>query len=85
VREQNSSSESYEELLYVYNNVFTSIVHIKVFEVAKSNIRAQATKSYVWAEVQLHTFLIHAVIGGEFPALLPCRFTRGERAPNPTE
>jgi hypothetical protein len=38
-------------------------------------------KAYVEVDVKIHTFLTSALVGGEWPASRPGRFTPGERAP----
>jgi hypothetical protein len=38
-------------------------------------------KAYGGVDVQIHIFLTSALVGGEWPASHPCRFTLGERAP----
>jgi hypothetical protein len=37
--------------------------------------------TYGVLDVQTHVFLISALVGGEWSASRPCRFTMGERAP----
>jgi hypothetical protein len=37
-------------------------------------------KAYGGVDVQIHVFLISAVVGGEWSVSRPGRFTRGERA-----
>jgi hypothetical protein len=38
-------------------------------------------KAYVGVEVQIHIFLVSVLVGGEWWASRPGRFTPGERAP----
>jgi hypothetical protein len=38
-------------------------------------------KAYGGVDVWIHIFLISALVGGEWSASRPCRFTPGERAP----
>jgi hypothetical protein len=37
-------------------------------------------KAYEGVDVQIHVFLTSALVGGEWSASRPCRFTPGERA-----
>jgi hypothetical protein len=39
-------------------------------------------KAYVGVDVWIHIFLTSALVGGEWSASRPCRFTPGERAPD---
>jgi hypothetical protein len=38
-------------------------------------------KAYGGVDVWIHIFFTFALVGGEWSASLPCRFTLGERAP----
>jgi hypothetical protein len=38
-------------------------------------------KAYGGVDVEIHIFLTSALVGGEWSASRPCRFTPGERAP----
>jgi hypothetical protein len=38
-------------------------------------------KTHGGVDVQIHIFLASALVGGEWSASRPCRFTPGERAP----
>jgi hypothetical protein len=40
-------------------------------------------KAYARVDVQIHIFLISTLVGGEWSASRPGRFTPGERAPGP--
>jgi hypothetical protein len=44
-------------------------------------IKHYAMKEYGAVDVYIHIFLTSALVGGEWSASLPCRFTPGERAP----
>jgi hypothetical protein len=44
-------------------------------------IKHYAMKAYGGVEVYIHVFLTSALVGGEWSASRPCRFTPGERDP----
>jgi hypothetical protein len=58
-----------------------TLIKIIPIHIGESTTKHYAMKAYGEVNIYVHVFLTSGLVGGEWSASRPCRFTPGERAP----